>query len=114
MHSPTATPHSPNEALCLQGELTVFRAAELAPLLDAEPPPAALDLSGVTEIDTAGLQLLLRARRRALDAGRTLPLLRPSEAVTEVCALLGLAAWCSGEQALPPGAEPSSAAAPAT
>lgn len=99
MHSPTCPPHSPNEALCLQGELTVFRAAEIAPLLDTDPPPAAVDLSGVTEIDTAGLQLLLRARRRAQAAGRDLLLHQPSTAVTEVCTLLGLAAWCGTAEA---------------
>jgi anti-sigma B factor antagonist len=49
--------------------MTIFRAEALKPLLLAEPAPAALDLSEVTEIDTAGVQLLLLAQRRGTRSG---------------------------------------------
>lgn len=78
------------EVLHIQGELTIFRAAELKPQILGKAPPAAIDLAGVTEIDTAGLQLLLLARRTALAEQRALPLLSPSVAVREVFALLNL------------------------
>ena len=61
--------------LAVEGEMTIYRAAELKPaLLDAvrahEAP--ALDLSAVTEFDSAGLQLLLVARQEAARLGRQL------------------------------------------
>lgn len=54
--------------LALSGELTVQTAAATKEALVrhlAEDKDLALDLSGVSEIDTAGLQLLLLARREA-------------------------------------------------
>lgn len=81
------------EVLRVEGELTIFRAAELRPLLLGDPPPAEIDLSGVTEIDTAGLQLLLQARRTALTEQRALRLTAPSPAVCEVIELLNLGAY---------------------
>jgi anti-sigma B factor antagonist len=80
------------EVLRVEGELTIYRAAELKPQILGRTPPAAIDLSGVTEIDTAGLQLLMLARKAALDEQRALPLLAPSAAVREVFALLNLGA----------------------
>ena len=54
--------------LAVEGEMTIYRAAELHPALrDAvrtQDAPA-LDLSAVTEFDSAGVQLLLVARREA-------------------------------------------------
>jgi anti-anti-sigma factor len=79
--------------LAVEGELTIYRAAELHPvLLDAvhtQDAPA-LDLSGVTEFDCAGLQLLLVARREARRLGKDLPLQGASPAVRDAFALLGL------------------------
>jgi anti-anti-sigma regulatory factor len=52
----------------LDGELTIVTAAEtldrLKPYLSTGAP-VELGLAGVTDIDTAGLQLLLQARREA-------------------------------------------------
>ncbi len=84
-----------SEALALSGELTIYRAAELkAELLAAaalgESP--VLDLAEVSEIDTAGVQLLLLAQREAAARGAALTLTRPSAAVREVFALLELEA----------------------
>jgi anti-anti-sigma regulatory factor len=61
-----------SEGLRVEGELTIFRAAELMPVLLASPPHTRIDLSGVTEIDTAGLQLLMLARQAAAEAQREL------------------------------------------
>lgn len=80
-------------ALRLEGELTIFRAAEIKPLLLATPPPCELQLDGVTEIDTAGLQLLMLARREALAQQRGLRLLAASPPVVEAIHLLHLAPY---------------------
>lgn len=49
-----------------------------------------IDLSAVTEMDTAGIQLLLLARREATQRQMTLRLLSPSPAVNDVVGLLQL------------------------
>jgi anti-sigma B factor antagonist len=80
----------------VDGELTIYRAAELAVQLStalAEAPagaPFVIDLAGVTEMDSAGAQLLMAARRSALAAGRELKLAGHSEAVREVFDILEL------------------------
>jgi anti-anti-sigma factor len=79
--------------LCIDGELSIYRAAELKEALLAavrEHAAVEINLSGVTEFDTAGVQLLLLAKREALAAQRTLTLTRHSPAVVEVFALLDL------------------------
>lgn len=79
--------------LAVEGEMTIYRAAELKPaLLDAvrTHDAPALDLANVTEFDCAGLQLLLAARREAARLGKRLALLAPSPAVAEACQLLGV------------------------
>jgi anti-anti-sigma factor len=83
----------PVAALAIEGELTIYRAAELKPLLlDAvrEHDAPALDLSAVTEFDSAGLQLLLMARQEAARLGRPLHVAGASAAVRDVFALLGM------------------------
>ena len=83
-------------ALRIEGEMTIYRAAELKQLLLApldHPIALKVDLSKVTEIDTAGVQLLMLARREALSAQRPLQLLAPSPAVAQAMDLLGLASY---------------------
>lgn len=84
---------SDTHTLRIEGELTIFRAAELKPLLFAEPPATEIDLSAVTEIDSAGLQLLMLAKKTALAQGRELHLTGHSEAVVDVFELLNVAAY---------------------
>lgn len=79
--------------LRIEGELTIFRAMELKPVLLAEPLPQEIDLAGVTEIDTAGVQLLLLAKKMALAQQRELHLVGHSPAVMEVFELLNVAAF---------------------
>ncbi len=80
-------------ALRIEGELTIFRALELKQAMLAAPAPNDIDLSGVTDIDSAGLQLLMLARKTAQAEQRKLRLLAPSAAVLEVFELLNVAAF---------------------
>ena len=89
----TATATATSQTLRIEGELTIYRAMELKPLLFAQPPVTELDLSGVTEFDSAGLQLLMLAKKMALAQGRPLALVRPSPVVTQVLELLGMAGY---------------------
>lgn len=75
------------------GELTIHTAAERKAALTALLESGArLDivLSQVTELDTAGLQLLLLAKREAAQLGKTLRFGAPSQAVTDVLAIARL------------------------
>ncbi len=84
---------SEKNTLRIEGELTIFRAAELKPVLLATPPVAVIDLSGVTEIDTAGVQLLMLAKKTAQAQQRDVKLVAHSPAVIEVFELLNVAAY---------------------
>jgi anti-sigma B factor antagonist len=76
--------------------MTIYTCGELKPRLleelAAHPDANRLDLSHVVELDTAGLQLLLTARRYAKDAGRELSVANPSGVVAEVLELCRLGA----------------------
>ena len=88
--------------LRIEGELTIYRAAELAAAMKAmlaEVPAGAsfgIDRSEVTEMDCAGVQLLLAARRSAGQSGRTLRIAGDSPAVAEVFQTLQLASHFDG------------------
>jgi anti-anti-sigma factor len=86
--------------LHIDGEMTIYTCGALKPrLLDelaAHPDAIRLDLSQVVELDTAGLQLLLTARRYASDAGRQLHLTNPSRVVADVLELCRLGALVAG------------------
>ena len=58
-----------------------------------EPAPNEIDLSGVTEFDTAGVQLLMLAKQDALAKKSELRLVGHSPAVLEVFELLNVAAY---------------------
>lgn len=79
--------------LRLEGDLTIFRAMELKPQLLATPPVDEIDLSGVSELDTAGVQLLMLAKKTALAQQRDVKLVAHSPAVLEVFELLNVAAY---------------------
>ncbi|GAA0744002.1 STAS domain-containing protein [Dactylosporangium roseum] len=79
--------------LDIEGELTVLTAAEHHERLQrflAEGPWLEVGLSAVTELDTAGLQVLLLARGEAERRGAALRLCAPSPAVRDVLALAWL------------------------
>ena len=79
--------------LRIEGEFTIFRAMELKQTLFAEPPVSEIDLSAVTELDSAGLQLLMLAKKTAQAHGRECRLTGHSEAVIDVFELLNVAAY---------------------
>ncbi|HEY0817886.1 MAG TPA: STAS domain-containing protein [Rhizobacter sp.] len=82
-------------SLRVDGELSIYRAAELKPLIlqaVESSPVLEIDLSGVTEFDTAGVQLLLLAKRCATERGHELRLVRHSAVVVDVLQLLDLVA----------------------
>lgn len=80
--------------LAVVGEMNMYQAGELkTTLLSAVSErrgEAIIDLSDVSEIDTAGLQVLLLLRRLARASGRRFALVDPSIPVTEVLELCGL------------------------
>ncbi|WOB08896.1 STAS domain-containing protein [Piscinibacter gummiphilus] len=83
------------QTLRIEGEFSIYRAAELKPVIlqAVESSPALeIDLSGVAEFDTAGVQLLLLAKRVAAERGHELRLVRHSAVVVDVLQLLDLAA----------------------
>jgi anti-sigma B factor antagonist len=82
--------------LHIEGEMSIYTAAELkAQLLPhlCLPGELEIDLSQVSELDGAGLQLLILAKREATRVGVTLRLAWHSRAVLEVFDLCNLAAF---------------------
>jgi anti-sigma B factor antagonist len=81
------------QTLALEGDLTIFTAAEQKPRLLAFLKSAdelELNLSHITEIDTAGLQLLILLKREATLANKKLSFVLHSAAVLEVLELANL------------------------
>lgn len=79
--------------LRIETDLTIYTALATKDLLLTElaaGPALSVDLSCVSEIDTAGLQLLVLASREASKAGKTLKLTSPSTAVAGVLELCNL------------------------
>ena len=77
----------------IEGELTVIRAHELKERCLAALQTGAhlaVDLSGTTELDGAGLQLLVALRREAEERGGGIELLNPSPQAKAVLALARL------------------------
>ncbi len=83
-------------SLALPAELTIYTAGETRPqwlawLAADDAESLRVDASAVTEVDAAGLQLVV-ALSRALEAQhRRLQLERPSPALRSACERLGLA-----------------------
>jgi len=81
----------PPALLFIEGDLTIRRVQELKDVLLArlaQSQALEVDLAGVTEIDTAGVQLLLMARRAARASQKELRLVAYSPAVATLFALL--------------------------
>lgn len=91
----TATPPAVSR-LQMEGELTIYTAQEIKRnLLDAltECHALALDLSSVTELDTAGVQLLMMAKQEAERLGKEVQFLAPSSAAEALIDLYRLAPY---------------------
>ncbi len=83
------------QRLRIEGEMTIYSAAEhKAQILDhlEAYQELELDLSGVEEMDSAGLQILLLLKRECERAGHGLRLSNHSRAVFEVLELLNMQA----------------------
>lgn len=79
--------------LHVAGEMTIYSALELkARVLGSLARCAELDVDSadVTEVDSAGLQLLLLAKREARSAGKQLRVSVPSQAMQEALQQFGL------------------------
>jgi anti-sigma B factor antagonist len=79
--------------LAIEGELTIFTAAEQKPKLLKflnKGKRLEVNLAGVTEIDTAGLQLLILIKREAARAGKRLGFVMHSNVVLETLELANL------------------------
>jgi anti-anti-sigma factor len=89
--------------LRVDGEMTIYRANEVAQMLFAalrtHVGDVHLDLSDVTEFDTAGLQLVLMARRMVEANGHCLDVVQPSECVLDVLELCNVASSPTEAQA---------------
>lgn len=97
--------------LRIEGEFTIFRASELKQILFAAQTFTDIDLSAVTELDSAGLQLLLLAKKTALAQGRELHLIGHSEAVIDVFELLNVSGYFGDPVVMGSSAKPSSTGA---
>lgn len=85
-------------SLGIAGEFTIFTAAELKErLLDnidhSTTQEVEIDLSEVGEIDSAGLQLMILAKRHAAGQGKTLRFCRHSDPVLDLLDLCDLAGY---------------------
>lgn len=93
--------------LALEADLTIYNAVSARrQLLDAvhATKTLELDLSQVGEMDTAGFQLLVLAKREAQHLGRTLRIVAHSPAVLEVIEFYNMAAYF-GDPVVIPAAE---------
>jgi len=91
-------------ALRIDGELTIYRATELKQSLLAaldQTQELEVDLAAVTELDTAGVQILMLLKRQALATERKLHLVAHSPPVLEVFELLNLAAYFGDPLVIP-------------
>ncbi|HTQ99621.1 MAG TPA: STAS domain-containing protein [Candidatus Acidoferrum sp.] len=91
-----------------EGELSIYTAAEHKPhllrVLD-EADIAELDLSKVSLLDTAGLQLLVMAKKEALLRGKPLSVIGHSPAVIEVIDLANLSGFFGDHVFIPSSAK---------
>lgn len=80
----------------VEGEMTIYTAADtkvrLMPLL-AQCTELEIDLSQVNEMDSAGLQLLLLAKRECAERNGNLHLVGHSQAVLEVLDMCNMTAY---------------------
>jgi anti-anti-sigma factor len=95
-HAPPPGTNAPADAVvALCGDLTIYRAAEVREELLAylRRGVQRFDLAGVTEIDTAGLQLLAAVRASAAQSGGHIQFDAPAQCVRQTLELCGLNSW---------------------
>ena len=77
--------------LVLSGEIDSYTTSDLATRLAGDPPVDAIDLAGITFIDSSGLRTLIEADRSRREDGRALAIRAPSAAVQRLLEISGLA-----------------------
>lgn len=90
--------------LILDGAMTIYNAMDIKNQLIGAlntAPILELDLSHVGEMDTAGFQLLVLAKRESLRIGRTLRIVGHSPAVQEVIEFFNMAAFFGDPLVIP-------------
>lgn len=93
--------------VCIEGEMTIYQAEQLKQtLLDALDRASVLEinLAAVTELDTAGVQLLLLTKKTARARQKELRLAAHSEAVVEVFELIDLVPYFGDPLVISPAA----------
>ena len=88
-----ATPDG-QQVVTLRGEIDIATAdrarAYLYNVVDSEPLPVMIDLSGVTFCDAAGLGMLAKVAARARKAGRPVRLVGPRPPLLRIMRITGL------------------------
>lgn len=90
--------------LKMEGEFTIYHGQEIRDgLIEhlAANDEIELDLGGVTEMDTAGLQLLLAAKREGTRQGKTVRFVSHSQAALELIDLYNMAAQFGDPMLIP-------------
>lgn len=85
-----------SDCLMLRGELTIYHAEVLKAQLLARLEQEAeleIDLRDVTEVDSAGIQVLMAAKKEAQRRGQSMRLVHHSRPILEVFELLDLSAF---------------------
>jgi len=99
------TDESGKTVLRIEGEMTIYRANDIKQqLLDAlgQSANVEIDLSGVSELDTAGLQLLMLSKKIAQANSTEFRLTGHSMAVLEVFELLDMASFFGDQLVIQP------------
>lgn len=96
------------QTLTIEGELTIFTAAEqkanlIGFLMTGDE--LEINLANVTEIDTAGLQLLILIKREAAQSGKALSFAMHSDAVLEILEMANLTGVFGDQVVLAPNEE---------
>jgi len=89
-------PNKETQKLRMEGDLTIYQAVGLKQyLLDAlsHAQELELDLSSITAIDTAGLQLLMMLKRQSLKEGKQIRCAGHSPEVLEILDVYNVAAF---------------------
>ena len=94
-----------SKILKIDGEMNIYRAEELKQtLLTAlqHPGRMEIDLSGVSEIDTVGVQLMMLAKKTAQARQSELGLIHHSPAVLDIFELLNLVSYFGDQTVIAP------------
>lgn len=95
-HQPDTTSDSNSNCIALQGELTIYHAETLKAQLLAHLEKGGeleVDLHEVIEIDSAGIQILMAAKKESQKRGLQLRIVGHSRPVLDVLELLNLSGF---------------------